>query len=106
MGTPKPPPAVTGLPLAPTAPTRAYCAQKVSVSLTGEFGGEEYVAYDTGTEYGPPESPEGNSISFEPVVAQFVRHWSAGSTVNPYVHFLEIDVFGSVVGGSNGRRLL
>ena len=73
---------------------RAYCAQKVAVSLTGEFDGEEYVAYDTGTEYGPPESPQGNAITFPAHTARYVRHWSAGSTSNPYVHFLEIDVYG------------
>jgi hypothetical protein len=73
---------------------RAYCSQRVATSATGEFAGEEYVAWDTGAENGPPESVDGNAITFPAKVARYVRHWSAGSTSNPYVHFLEIDVYG------------
>ena len=74
---------------------RAYCAQKIALSTTGDFVGEEQVVYDTGTEYGPPESPNGNAFVFPATVARYLRHWSAGSTSNPYVHFLEIDVYGA-----------
>ena len=35
---------------------RAYCSQRLAMSITGEFAGEEYVGYDTGAEYGPPEA--------------------------------------------------
>ena len=31
---------------------RSYCSQKVALSSTGEFNGEEVVVFDTGTEYG------------------------------------------------------
>ena len=73
---------------------RAYCAQKIALSVNGNFAGEENVVYDTGTEYGPPESADGNAFTFPAYVARYVRHWSAGSTANQYVHFLEIDVYG------------
>ena len=74
---------------------RAYCAQKIALSTTGDFVGEETVVYDTGSDYGPPESSSGNAFVFPAMVTRFVRHWSAGSTSNPYVHFLEIDVYGA-----------
>jgi hypothetical protein len=73
---------------------RAYCSQRAAVSMTGAFEGEEYEIFNTGADYGPSEDPLGNIFTFPPTVAQFVRHWSAGSTSNPYVHFLEIDVYG------------
>eukprot|EP01051_Picozoa_sp_SAG22_P010635 SAG22_NODE_967_length_6262_cov_20.374980_1_plen_1008_part_00 len=85
---------------------RAYCAQKVALSLTGQFLREEHVVYDTGSEYGPPESPDGNSITFPGYTARYVRHWSAGSTTDTNVHFIEVDVYGvpaSVAPGGGGH---
>jgi hypothetical protein len=73
---------------------RAYCAQKLALSSTGEFAGEEYVAYDTGSDNGPTEAANGNAFTFPMYIARYARHWSAGNTQNPYVHFLEIDIYG------------
>ena len=84
-----------------TPPGRQYCNQKVATSTTGDFIGEEYVAYETGEGYGPPETPAGTepfagqSIPFAaPQIARFVRHWSGKSSVDNTVHFLEMDVQG------------
>ena len=77
---------------------RAYCQQRVSLSLSGAFAGEEYVAFDTGEANGPAESADGNAFSFPATVTQFVRHWSGRSTANEGVHFLEIDVYGDPSG--------
>ena len=44
--------------------TRAYCGQKVAISQSGVFQGEEMVVYDTGTDFGAPETETGNSIAF------------------------------------------
>jgi hypothetical protein len=74
--------------------TRAYCGQKIAISTTGDFGGEEVVVYDTGSDYGPPETVNGNAFHFTPTTGRYVRHWCARSTANAYVHFLEIDVYG------------
>ena len=44
-----------------------YCshfAEKIALSTTGEFDGEEQVVYNIGAEYGPPESKDGNRIIF------------------------------------------
>ena len=73
---------------------RAYCNQKLALSASGIFGGEEHVMWETGTGYGPPESEDGNSISFEPTVTRYVRHWCGRSTADGGVHFMEIDVYG------------
>ena len=76
---------------------RQYCNQKIALSTTGAFAGEEDVVYETGPEYGPPETAEGISQTFPPTEARYVRHWSGRSTANGGVNFLEMDVYG---GGS------
>merc|ERR1740117_926242 len=74
---------------------RSYCSQAVALSATGDFAGEEYVAYATGDGVqGPPESVDGNAITFAAYVSRYVRHWSGRSTANSGVHFLEIGVYG------------
>ena len=95
---------------------RAYCAQKVALSTTGAFAGEEVIVYDTGMAYGGVEAEHGNSIAFDQTAARYVRrrndaatvslaalsggycaqvrHWSGRSTRNTGVHFMEIDVYG------------
>ena len=45
---------------------RAYCAQKVAISTTGHFAGEEVVVYDTGLAYGGVESASTQAISEDP----------------------------------------
>jgi hypothetical protein len=73
---------------------RAYCAQKVALSTTGAFTGEEVVVYDTGLAYGGVEAEHGNTIAFDQTAARYVRHWSGRSTRNTGIHFMEIDIYG------------
>ena len=79
---------------------RQYCGQKVALSMTGAFAGEEVVVYDTGSGWGPAESADGNSIPFDATEAQFVRHWSAGSTGNDGVNFIEAEFYGQPATGA------
>jgi hypothetical protein len=94
---------------------RAYCSQKIALSGTGLFAGEETVVFDTGScsgwctfpiactnaeagdctpdNYGPTESPDGNAFTWAPTQGRFLRHWS-GRGQNSGVHFMEIDVYG------------
>ena len=72
---------------------RQYCNQKIALSTTGAFAGEEDIVYETGPEYGPPESAEGIRRIFPPTEARYVRHWCGRSTTNAGVHFLEMDVY-------------
>ena len=50
--------------------------------------------YDTGAEYGEPETESGNSIVFESTVTRYVRHWSGRSDRNTGIHFMEMDIYG------------
>ena len=76
---------------------RSYCGQKVAVSATGQFTGEEIVVFDTGLEYGPTETEHGNAIAFDTTAARYVRHWSGRSDRNTGIHFMEMDVYGMAV---------
>ena len=72
--------------------TRSYCGQRVEVSPSGLFEGEQRVIWNGLP--GHTETARGNQLQFDPVVGRYIRHYSAGSTVNPYVHFVEIRVAG------------
>ena len=96
--------------------TRSYCNQKVAVSVTGTFDGEEMVMYETGSctgyctfpancnnaeagdctpdNYGPPETQQGHRLSWNPTRARYVRHWSSRNDVNGAVDFVEMDIHG------------
>jgi len=64
------------------------------LSTTGSFTGEEIVVYDTGSEYGPRESPNGDAHTIPMTLARYVRHWCGRSTSNAWVHFMEMDIYG------------
>lgn len=87
----------------------AYCSQKIAISVTGIFGGEEFVVHDSADGctpavgpgggpigcYGPPETVDGNAFTFPRTLARYVRHWSSRNTQNIGIHMLEIDVYGT-----------
>eukprot|EP00035_Acanthoeca_spectabilis_P007647 m.140037 g.140037 ORF g.140037 m.140037 type:complete len:442 (-) comp14027_c0_seq2:79-1404(-) len=73
---------------------RRYCGQRVAVSQTGAFTGEEIEIYSTpGTDYGHVERPAGNLIYANGVTGRYIRWWSARSNVNVGTHFIEMRVF-------------
>ena len=99
---------------------RAYCNQKLAISTTGRFTGEERVIFDTGAcsgwcpfpldantcsgdctpaNYEDTESPDGNPFVWKSRPARYIRHWS-GRGQNTGVHFMEIDVYGDPTSGS------
>ena len=73
---------------------RSYCGQKVALSATGQFRGEEIVVFDTGRNFGPTETEQGNAIVFEATNARYVRHWCGPSDRNSGIHFMEMDIYG------------
>ena len=81
-----------------------YYNQKIAMSTTWAFAGEEDVVYETGSEYGPPESTEGIPRTFPPTEARYVRHWCGRGTANTGVHFLEMDVYGGGLSSSAAAR--
>eukprot|EP01043_Picozoa_sp_COSAG02_P017040 COSAG02_NODE_764_length_17402_cov_14.275155_1_plen_567_part_00 len=76
---------------------RSYCGQKVALSATGQFLGEELTVFDTARGYGPTETEQGNAIAFETTAARYVRHWCGRSDQNSGIHFMEIDIYGMAV---------
>ena len=77
------------------ADNRKYCGQKLATSTTGVFGSlDAKVVMNTGTKYGPMETVNGNTYTFQPRLARYVRYWSSRSNKNRGVHFVEINVMG------------
>ena len=72
--------------------TRAYCGQRIAVSDTGAFAGEEVELHSTGLGLGGTETSAGLTVPAYGVVGRYVRHWAAGNTLNPGVHFIEMAV--------------
>jgi hypothetical protein len=76
---------------------RKYCAQRVALSTTGEFGAESIDIYNTGTAYSPASSSSGQQVNVDELrFARYVRVWSGGSNVNPGVHLLEVEIYGGL----------
>jgi endonuclease I len=79
---------------------RAYCNQKIELSQTGIFAGEEHVAFtcDTYAQCGH-EPVHGRVIDFESVQARFVRYYVSRNSLDASVgHFTEIEVYGWSLG--------
>ena len=76
--------------------TRRYCGQKVAISSTGDFTGEETTVYDTGSDFGDVEQDGGFVMEFPATTGRFIRHWSSKSDRNTGVHFLEVQVMGAL----------
>jgi hypothetical protein len=73
---------------------RTYHDNKIALSKSGDFLGEEVVVFDTNDadeEY--PETAEGKVITFEPTEAQYIRAWVGGSTANQWSHWVELQAF-------------
>ena len=73
---------------------RKYCGQSVQLSVDEVHW---TTVYDTGTGYGDWEILEGKLVSFPPQLARYVRHYCGPSNKNSGVHFLEVDVYGTLV---------
>eukprot|EP00035_Acanthoeca_spectabilis_P007646 m.140033 g.140033 ORF g.140033 m.140033 type:complete len:442 (-) comp14027_c0_seq1:112-1437(-) len=73
--------------------SRRYCGQRILVSQTGAFTGEETQIYSTpGTDYGHVETSAGNTVYANGVVGRYVRFWSSRSNMNAGVHFVAIRI--------------
>jgi hypothetical protein len=96
--------------------TRKYCNQKLALSATGQFAGEETVVYEipacsgfctdpsactnaeagdcTAANYGAVESASGTVLQWPPTAARFVRQWSGRNNENTGSHLSEIAIRG------------
>eukprot|EP01047_Picozoa_sp_COSAG01_P017021 COSAG01_NODE_889_length_12914_cov_3.351775_1_plen_4223_part_10 len=80
------------------ADKRRYCGQKLALSLTGAFTGEELVVMDDKGAYGPVETAAGRTTAFRPIRTRYARYWCARNTKNTGVHFIEMDLYGQRLG--------
>eukprot|EP00041_Stephanoeca_diplocostata_P016715 m.330212 g.330212 ORF g.330212 m.330212 type:complete len:513 (+) comp20457_c2_seq1:157-1695(+) len=71
--------------------TRRYCNQRIAVSTTGEFAGEETTIYRVAG-FSFVESATGNTVPAHGIQGRYIRHWSSRSNRNHGVHFMGIRV--------------
>jgi len=78
--------------------SRAFCSQRVELSISHEFVGEETVVYSCGTyEECGRETRDGKTVfstTKYPVEAQFVRYYGSCNNVSASLQFSEIQVKG------------
>ena len=76
---------------------RRYCNERIALSTTGAFDGEEVVILDNPGTYGVVVTRDGHAVQAG-AVARYVRFYSGGNTRNPHAHFVEVQVFGNPIG--------
>jgi len=79
---------------------RAHCNQKVAISETGSFTGEETIAWSCYTQVTEcayePEDGRGSVLEFEPVWGRYVRFsssWSNAASSSQSVRIMEVHVY-------------
>ena len=72
---------------------RTYKSNKVALSATGKFEGEEVVVFDSDSDGEYAETADGKMIEFDPIEARYVRNWTDGSNSNGDNHWIEIMVY-------------
>ena len=70
---------------------RQYKHQKVSLSTTGVFAGEEIVVFSCGS-YAECGVSDGATVSFDSTEVRYVRFYSGRNSKNSYTHFIEVNV--------------
>ena len=73
---------------------RSYRGNRIALSATGEFAGEERVVYDSEVqgEYG--EREEGKLLAFPPLAARYIGNWLTDNSSNRAVQWVEIEAYG------------
>jgi len=100
--------------------SRAYCNQKLAVSASGEFAGEETVVYEipgcsgwctdptactnaeagdcTAANYGGFETADGTVLEWDATPARYIRQWSGRNNENTGSHLSEMTIAGYLSG--------
>ena len=73
---------------------RSYTGNRLAVSATGEFAGEETVIFDSATAGTYSETKAGRLFTFEPVEARYIRNWLSENTANASTQWIEIKAYG------------
>lgn len=73
---------------------RTYRDNKIALSKSGVFQGEQVVVFDTtGNDKEYPETKDGKTIPFKGVEARYLHAWVGANTVNQWSHWVEIQAF-------------
>jgi hypothetical protein len=75
---------------------RTYRGNRVVISPTGEFQGEETLIFDSAKSGEYAEQPEGRLWFFEPVKARYIRSYLNGNTANAGSQWVELEAFGPI----------
>lgn len=73
---------------------RTFHKNRLAISPTGKFAGEERVIFDSERSGDYQEQPEGRLWFFDPVAARYIRSYLNGSTANAGSQWVELEVFG------------
>ncbi len=73
---------------------RSYLGNRVAVSATGKFAGEETVIFDSAKDGPYRETEAGRLITFEPVETRYIRNWLSKNTANRSTQWVEIEAYG------------
>jgi hypothetical protein len=83
---------------------RVYYGNRIELSATGDFDGEQTVVFDSDRDGGYPESRDGRTILFEPVRARYIRNWLNCNSVNQSSQWIEIQAFGPIPKAEEERK--
>jgi len=72
---------------------RSYIGNRIALSATGKFAGEETVVFDGPKQGRYRETAEGRVFAFEPVRARYIRNWLTDNTANRSVQWVEIEAY-------------
>ncbi|MBT3201193.1 MAG: hypothetical protein HN350_14930, partial [Phycisphaerales bacterium] len=73
---------------------RTYKHNRLSVSATGKFAGEETVVFDAAKDGAYSESKDGKLFTFTPVNARYIRNSLGKNTANKSTQWMEIEAYG------------
>jgi len=79
----------------------AYCGQRLELSTTGLFIGEQSTPWNTGPSYGSVETSSGKLVAQNPGTFRFVRYYTSKSNLDNYARISEISVIGTLASPKN-----
>jgi len=73
---------------------RSYIDNRLAVSATGKFAGEETVIFDSAKDGAYRETKGGKLFTFKPVDARYIRNSLSKNTANQSTQWVEIEAYG------------
>jgi len=79
---------------------RSYLNNRLAVSATGKFAGEDTVVFDSAKDGAYRETPAGRLVTFSPVDARYIRNTLSKNNANPSTQWVEIEAYGPLPPGT------